>query len=157
MINADEFTVADKYSIPTGEIRSVKGTPMDLTELIPISKGIKSDFEQIVFAKGYDHNWVLKVGGKVPEKIAEVVDTKSGRIMEVLTTMPGVQLYTGNFLDGSEIGKGGIPYNENGGLCLETQYFPNSLKHKHFPSPLFKAGQEYKHTTSYRFSNLQEE
>lgn len=154
MINADEFTVADKYLIPTGEIRSVKGTPMDLTKLTPISAGIKSDYDQIVFANGYDHNWVLKVSGKAPEKIAEVVDNKSGRSMEVFTNKPGVQLYTGNFLDGSEIGKGGVPYNKNSGLCLETQFFPNSLNHKHFPSPLFKAGQEYKYTTTYKFSTI---
>jgi aldose 1-epimerase len=152
MINADKFTPADKYSLPTGEIRAVKGTPMDLTELNTISDGINSDYEQIAFAKGYDHNWVLNVSGKSLEKAAEVYDEKSGRIMEVFTTKPGIQLYTGNFLDGSDIGKGGVVYKKNNGLCLETQFFPNSLKHKHFPSPLFKAGQEYNHTTTYKFS-----
>ncbi|HEY5586176.1 MAG TPA: aldose epimerase family protein [Ruminiclostridium sp.] len=152
MINSDKFTVADKFSLPTGEIRTVKGTPMDFTELTTISDGIDSDYEQITFANGYDHNWILNVSGKSPEKAAEVYDEKSGRIMEVFTTMPGVQLYTGNFLDGTDIGKGGVVYKKNNGLCLETQFFPNSLRHKHFPSPLFKAGQEYNHTTIYKFS-----
>lgn len=152
MINADKFTVADKYLLPTGEISSVKGTPMDLTQLTELSKGLGSDYEQIAFANGYDHNWILNVSGKSPEKAAEVYDDKSGRVMEVFTTKPGIQLYTGNFLNGSDIGKGGVVYRKNNGLCLETQFFPNSLKHKHFPSPLFKAGQEYNHTTIYKFS-----
>jgi aldose 1-epimerase len=151
MINADKFTVSDKESIPTGEIRNVKGTPMDLTKLTTIGDGIDSDYEQIVFAGGYDHNWVLNVSGKSPEKSAEVYDPRSGRIMEVYTTEPGVQLYTGNYLGSTEKGKGGAVYKKRAGLCLETQYFPNSLKHKNFPSPVLKAGQEYKHTTIYRF------
>jgi aldose 1-epimerase len=153
MINSDSFTVADKQSLPTGEIASVKGTPMDFTELTPVDKGIFSDYEQIVFANGYDHNWILKVSGKEPEKAAEVVDDASGRIMEVYTTKPGVQFYTGNFLDGTHIGKGGVHYKQRSGLCLETQYYPNSLKHKHFPSPILRVGEEYKHTTIYKFLN----
>jgi aldose 1-epimerase len=152
-INADKFTVADKESLPTGEIASVKGTPMDFTELTPVEKGIFSDYEQIVFGNGYDHNWVLNVSGEKAEKAAEVVDDASGRIMEVYTTKPGVQFYTGNFLEGTEGGKGGVCYGKRAGLCLETQYFPNSLKHKHFPSPILRVGEEYKHTTIYKFLN----
>jgi aldose 1-epimerase len=152
MINADNFTPADKESLPTGEIREVKGTPMDFTALTTVGKNIDSDYDQIVFGGGYDHNWILNVSGKAPEKAAEVVDEKSGRVMEVYTTKPGVQFYTANFLDGTDVGKGGAVYNKRNGLCLETQYFPNSMKHKNFPSPILRAGEEYKHITIYKFS-----
>lgn len=152
MINADKFTVNDAFSIPTGEIREVKGTPMDFTELTEVGRNINSDYEQIKFGNGYDHNFVLNTWGKVSETAAEVYDDKSGRVMEVYTTKPGVQLYTGNFLDNSDIGKGGISYGKRSGLCLETQYFPNSTKHKHFQSPILKAGEKYDHTTIYKFS-----
>jgi aldose 1-epimerase len=151
MINADNFTVNDKNSIPTGEIRAVKGTPMDFTELKTIESGIFSEDEQLVFGNGYDHNWILNVSGKKPEKAAGVFDALSGRVMEVYTTKPGVQLYTGNYVDESEYCKDGARYHKNSGLCLETQYFPNALKHKHFPSPILKAGEQYKHTTIYKF------
>jgi aldose 1-epimerase len=153
MLNSDSFTVANNESIPTGEIKSVEGTPMDFKALTKIGTRINDDFDQLVFAGGYDHNWVLKVSGKAPEKAGEVYDPASGRIMEVYTTKPGVQFYAGNFLDGTKIGKGGTAYNKRAGLCLETQYYPNSIKHKHFPSPILKAGEEYKHVTIYRFSS----
>ena len=152
MINADQFTPINNEGIPTGEIRDVKGTPMDFTKLSPIGPGFDSDDEQIINGKGYDHNWVLKVSGKEPEKAAELYDPASGRVMEVFTTKPGIQFYSGNFLKGSGVGKGGAVYNKRSALCLETQYFPNAMKHKHFPSPILKAGQEYKHTTIYKFS-----
>lgn len=151
MINADRFTVNDKDSIPTGEIRDVKGSPMDFTKLRTIESGIFSEYEQIAFGNGYDHNWVLNVTGEKPEKAAEVLDVTSGRVMEVYTTKPGVQLYTGNYVDESEYCKDGARYVKNSGLCLETQYFPNALKHKHFPSPILKAGEQYNHTTIYKF------
>jgi aldose 1-epimerase len=151
MINADNFTVNDQYSIPTGEIRVVKGTPMDFTEPTMVGENINSDYEQIVFGKGYDHNWILNKSGEECEKAAEVYEINTGRVMEVYTTKPGIQLYTGNFLDGSQFGKGGVRYNQRNGLCLETQYFPNSIKHKHFPSPVLKAGEEYRHCTIYKF------
>ena len=151
MINSDRFTVNDEYSIPTGEIRAVKDTPIDFTELTEIGKNIDSDYEQIVLGKGYDHNWILNINGKDTEKAAEVFDQNSGRVMEVYTTKPGVQFYTGNFLDGSYIGKGGTRYERRSGLCLETQYFPNSINNKHFPSPILRAGEEYNHTTIYKF------
>lgn len=153
MINADAFTVVDKYSIPTGEIRAVKDTPMNFTSLTPIEKGIYSEYEQIVFGGGYDHNWVLNVSGTSPEKAAEVYDASSGRVMEVYTTKPGIQLYTGNMLEGPEIGKAAAIYKKRSGLCLETQYFPNALKHKHFPTPILKVGGQYKHITIYKFFN----
>lgn len=151
MINADKFTVNDKESLPTGEIRDVKGSPMDFTSLRTVESGIFSECEQIAFGHGYDHNWVLKVSGEKPEKAAEVFDPYSGRVMEVYTTKPGVQFYSGNYVDESECCKDGAQYGKNGGLCLETQYFPNALKHKNFPSPILRSGEEYKHTTVYKF------
>lgn len=150
-INADRFTVVDNECIPTGEIRDVKNTPMDFTELTPIGAGIDSVDEQIACGKGYDHNWVLNVSGKAPEKAAELYDPETGRLMEVFTTKPGVQFYSGNFLEGA-IGKEGAVYGKRSGLCLETQFFPNAMKHKHFPSPILRAGDEYRHTTTYKFS-----
>jgi len=152
MINADRFTLINDQCIPTGEIKEVKGTPMDFTSLTPIGPGLLSGYEQIDFGKGYDHNWVLNVSGKGPEKAAELYDPKSGRVMEVLTTKPRIQFYSGNFIKENEAGKDGARYNKRSGLCLETQYFPNALKHKHFPSPILRAGERYQHTTIYKFS-----
>ncbi|GKU24594.1 aldose epimerase family protein [Clostridium folliculivorans] len=151
MINADRFTVIDSQSIPTGELRDVKGTPMDFTKPFKLGERINDDYEQLIVAKGYDHNWCLNADGNLLEKSAEVIDDKTGRIMEVYTTMPGVQLYSGNYLDGSIIGKNKTVYNKRSALCLETQFYPNSMNVPSFPSPVFKEGQEYKHTTIYKF------
>lgn len=151
IINADKFTVINKNCIPTGEIREVKGTPMDFTVETPIGQGLSSRYEQIICGGGYDHNWILNVSGESPEKAGEAFDAISGRLMEVYTTKPGMQLYSGNFLDGTEIGKGGAVYNKRNAFCLETQYYPNALKYKHFPSPILKVGEQYKHTTIYKF------
>lgn len=151
-INADRYTLINDEGIPTGEISDVKGTPFDFTSLTTVGLNIHSSHEQIISGKGYDHNWILKVSGNTPEKAAELYEPESGRFMEVFTTKPGVQFYSGNFLNGSEIGKGGVKYDKWAGLCLETQYFPNALKHKNFPSPVLKTGEEYKHTTIYKFS-----
>lgn len=150
-INADRFTVINNEGIPTGEIRDVKDTPMDFSILTPVGARINSPDEQIVWGKGYDHNWILNASGKASEKAAEVFDPKTGRLMEVFTTKPGVQFYSGNFITETP-GKIGAVYKKRSGLCLETQYFPNAMKHKHFPSPILKAGEEYKHTTIYKFS-----
>lgn len=151
MINADRFTVIDSNSIPTGELRDVKGTPMDFTKPAKLSEGIHEDYEQLIVAKGYDHNWCLNANGNLIEKSAEVIEENTGRVMEVYTTMPGVQLYSGNYLDGSIIGKNKTVYNKRNALCLETQFYPNSMNVPSFPSPVFRAGQEYKHTTIYKF------
>lgn len=153
-INGDKFTAINNEGVPTGEIRSVEGTLLDLTQGKIIEEGIFSDYEQIVVGHGYDHNWVLNVSGKTPEKAAEAYDEVSGRLMEVYTTKPGIQLYTGNFLDEHENCKDGASYNKHSGLALETQFFPNAMKHEHFPSPILKAGEEYKHTTIYKFSTM---
>lgn len=151
-INADKFTVINDECIPNGEIREVTGTVMDFRTAKTIEAGLASDDEQIKFGGGYDHNFVLNVSGKAPEKAAEVYEETSGRVMEVFTTKPGVQLYTGNFIDGTEIGKGGLAYQKRTGLCLETQFFPNAMVHKHFPSPVLKKGEKYNYTTIYKFS-----
>lgn len=152
MINGDSFTVIDDQCIPTGEIRKVYGTPMDFTTLKPIGWDFTSDDEQLECGKGYDHNWVLNAKGRTPEKAAELYEPGSGRIMEVYTTMPGMQFYSGNFLGSSLTGKENAEYGNRDGLCLETQYFPNSMRHPEFPSPVLKAGRKYKHTTIYKFS-----
>jgi aldose 1-epimerase len=152
-INSDKITVIDNEGIPTGDFRTVKGTPFDFTRLTPIGRGISANDEQIACGNGYDHNWVLNTSGKLTEKAAEVFEPASGRFMEVFTTKPGIQFYSANFLDGSRIGKCNVSYKKRTGLCLETQFFPNAMKHKHFPSPVLKAGEEYKHTTIYKFSS----
>ena len=146
MIDAESFTLINEECIPNGEIKAVKGTPFDFTSLKAVGARIEMPDEQLKNGGGYDHNFILKVNGKTPEKFAELYEEKSGRLMEVYTTMPGVQLYTGNFLKGSRA------YNDRNGICLETQYFPNSMKHTHFPSPILKAKEQYKHTTIYKFS-----
>ena len=127
-------------------------TPMDFTTLTSIKEGLFSDDEQIKCGNGYDHNWVLNVSGVSLEKGGELFEPNSGRLMEFYTTKPGVQFYSGNSFEGCDRGKGGIVYGKWSGLCLETQYFPNSLKHKHFPSAILRAGEEYRHTTIYKFS-----
>ena len=148
MINANKFTVNDKNSLPTGKIEGVFNTPMDLTKLIPIQNGINSNYEQIKIAHGYDHNWILN---KDKEKAAEAFDASSGRVLDVYTTEPGIQFYTGNYIYESKNCKYEANYSKYSGLCFETQYFPNSLKHKHFPSPILRAGDEYKNSTIFKF------
>ena len=154
MINADKFTVNDKYSIPTGEIKEVSGTPMDFRTLTPIGKNIDSDYEQVVFGKGFDHNWVLNTNGSDSIKAAQAIAEDTGIVMDVYTTTPGVQFYSGNFIDGAETGKENTVYQMRNGFCLETQFFPNSINCSNFASPILKAGEEYKHKTVYKFSTI---
>jgi aldose 1-epimerase len=154
MINADKFTANDQYSIPTGDIVNVENTPMDFRALTPIGKNINSDYEQIAFGNGYDHNWVLNTSGSVDIKAAQAVDENTGIVMDVYTTTPGVQFYSANFLDGSDIGKNNAVYNIRNAFCLETQYFPNSINCSNFKSPILKANEIYKHKTVYKFSTL---
>ncbi len=153
-LNADTFTVINSECIPTGEIRDVKGTPLDFTRPIVIGEGFKDEevCEQMKNGRGYDHNYIVnKNNSKGLQKAAEAFDPKSGRCMEVFTDKPGIQFYSGNFLDGSITGKGGAVYHRRNGFCLETQYFPNSVKHKHFSSPILRAGDTYHYTTVYKF------
>jgi aldose 1-epimerase len=150
---ASRFTPVDSGLIPTGELRSVKGTPFDFTKSTVIGERINADDEQMKLGKGYDHNFVLdQPDSKKPVVAAEVYEPVSGRVMEVLTTEPGIQFYTGNFLNGSDKGKGGVAYEQRTGFCLETQHFPDSPNKPEFPSTELKPGQEYKTTTIYKFS-----
>ena len=152
MINADRFTPINAKLIPTGELRPVKGTPFDFTQPTAIGARINEDNEQLKLAHGYDHNFVLNSGGGSVATAARVHDPKTGRIMEVETTEPGIQFYTGNFLDGSIHGKGGAVYNFRDAFCLETQHFPNSPNEPKFPTVVLKPGATYDTTTVYRFT-----
>lgn len=152
MLNADKFTPVDKGLIPTGELRSVRGTPMDFTKPTPIGARIEQQDEQINFGGGYDHNWVLNKSGNSPTLAARVYEPTTGRVMEVYTTEPGIQFYSGNFLDGSITGKGGKVYQKRYGFCLEAQHFPDSPNKPNFPSTVLSPGQKYTQTTIYKFS-----
>jgi aldose 1-epimerase len=152
MIDADRFTPVDAGLIPTGELRPVEGTPFDFRKPTAIGARIEAKDEQISLGKGYDHNFVLNGGGGAPRLAARVVEPKSGRVLEVLTTEPGLQFYTGNFLDGSVTGKGGKVYKHRYGFCLETQHFPDSPNQPKFPSTVLKGGGRYQTTTLFRFS-----
>lgn len=146
-LDADCFTPADAASIPTGEIRSVEGTPMDFRVKKEIGRDIGADYEPLIFGRGYDHNWCLNNGGK----FAKVAECEAGGItMEVLTDLPGVQVYTGNFLI-EEPGKNGAVYYHRQGICFETQYYPDGVNHANFPSPICPAGKTWCSTTEYRF------
>jgi len=151
MINASRFTPVDSGLIPTGELRSVKGTPMDFTQSAVIGTRIDQHDEQLTLGRGYDHNWVLNKTGSLA-LAAKVYEPVSGRVMEVSTTEPGMQFYSGNFLDGSITGKGGQVYKQRYGFCLETQHFPDSPNRPGFPSTVLKPGQSYKTTTIYKFT-----
>lgn len=151
-IFADRFTPVDSGLIPTGELRPVEGTPFDFRTPHLIGERIDADEEQIKLGGGYDHNFVLNSGGGSLAPAAVVVEPGSGRKMEVLTTQPGVQFYTGNFLDGSVKGKGGIAYRKRYSLCLETQHFPDSPNKPTFPSVVLEPGAKFESTTVYRFS-----
>lgn len=148
-IDADAFTEADAQSIPTGVITAVEGTPMDFREYRRIGQDIDADYEQLKFGHGYDHNWVLNNEGNMAV-VAKLRSEKSGITMEVSTDLPGMQLYTGNFLNG-EKGKNGKCYTRRSAACFETQYFPDAVNRSEFISPVYKAGQAYKTTTGYKF------
>ncbi len=151
MIQADKFTPVDAGLIPTGELRSVAGTPFDFRKPTAIGARIEQEDEQLKLGKGYDHNFVLNRKGKGMELAARVVEPTTGRVLEVLTDEPGVQFYTGNFLDGTVRGKGGKAYGRRSAFCLETQHFPDSPNHPKFPSTELKPGEKYQTTTIYRF------
>ncbi|HMG32686.1 MAG TPA: aldose epimerase family protein [Blastocatellia bacterium] len=152
MINADRFTPVDQNLIPTGELRGVKGTPMDFTKPTVIGQRIDDKYEQLTLGRGYDHNWVLNSTGGKLGLAAVAYEPASGRVLEVYTVEPGMQFYSGNFLDGSITGKGNQVYKKRFGFCLETQHFPDSPNKPSFPSTVLKPGQKYRSTTIYKFS-----
>ncbi len=152
MINADRFCPVDRSLIPTGEFRAVKGTPLDFTQPMTIGDRIGLDDEQLALAKGYDHNWVLNKDADGPCLAARASERKSGRTLEVYTTQPGIQFYSGNFMENNITGKAGHVYHHRGGFCLETQHFPDSPNRPDFPSTILDPGSTYEHTTIYRFS-----
>ncbi len=152
MINADQFVPVDSTLIPTGELQPVEGTPFDFREPTPVGERIEDEHEQIQFGGGYDHCWVINQEGNGLTLAATVFDPNSGRFMEVLTTEPGVQFYTGNFLNGSLTGKFGVAYEKRYGLCLETEHFPDSPNQENFPTVVLNPGETYQTTTVYKFS-----
>ena len=153
MINAGQYTPVDSTLIPTGEIATVSGTPMDFQQATEIGSRVEADFEQLKFGKGYDHNYVLSRGEGTDSLMlaASVLEPQSGRYMEVYTTEPGIQFYGGNFLDGSITGKGGKSYDFRTAFCLETQHFPDSPNQENFPSVVLNPGETYTHTCIYKF------
>ena len=151
-IDAARFTPVDSGLIPTGELRNVVGTPMDFTMPTAVGARINDPYEQLQKGGGYDHNWVLNKPAGSMGLAARVYEKTSGRVMEVLTTEPGIQFYSGNFLNGTHVGKGGLKYQLRFGLCLETQHFPDSPNKPEFPTTLLEPGKTYMSTTIYRFS-----
>lgn len=152
-IKADKFLPVNETLIPTGELKSVSGTVFDFNKSTKIGTGINNlKDQQIVYGKGYDHCWVFSDTSKTLKSVAKVYEPASGRLMEVLTTEPAIQFYSGNFLDGTIKGKGGIVYKHRSGLCLETQHYPDSPNQSGFPSTVLKPGERYNTVTVYKFS-----
>ncbi|PCF95886.1 aldose epimerase family protein [Vreelandella nigrificans] len=159
MINAPEFTPVNDTLIPTGEIRSVKDTPFDFTQATPIGERIEQDNEQLTFGGGYDHNFVLARGDAAADALvvaAKVWEPQSGRMVEITTTEPAIQFYSGNFLNGDLTGKQGQAYGHRSGFALETQHYPDSPNQEAFPSTILAPGDTYRSRTVYRFSAQQD-
>ncbi|MGA9474931.1 MAG: aldose epimerase family protein, partial [Terriglobales bacterium] len=151
-LHASRFTPVDAGLIPTGELKSVESTPFDFRKAAAVGSRINTDDAQLHLGRGYDHNWVLDSGGGKLAEAAELYDPSSGRLLKVLTDQPGIQFYSGNFLDGTIKGKSGKPDVLHAALCLETQHFPDSPNHPDFPSTELKPGQHYRTVTVYSFS-----
>jgi len=153
VVNADRYTPTGPDQIPTGEIAPVEGTPLDFRQMIPIGARLHSAFQQIVYARGYDHNFVLnKPTGGVMTFAARAYDPRSGRLIDCFTSEPGVQVYTSNGMNGSIVGSSGTTYRQTEGFTLETQHFPDSPNKPNFPSTELKPGQEFRSTTIFRFA-----
>lgn len=152
MLNADHFTPVNETLIPTGEISSVKGTPLDFTQPTAIGARINDHYEQLVLGHGYDHNFVINRKAPGLAFAARVYEPTSGRVLEVYTSQPGVQFYTGNFLNGTITGKHGHVYMQRSAFCLETQHYPDSPNQPSFPSTILRPGEIYQSTTAYKFS-----
>ena len=149
VIDADEFTPVNPVLIPTGEVAAVAGTPLDLRRETTIGARLRDPHPQLLAARGYDHNYVLRGTGL--RRAARLADPATGRVLEVLTDQPGLQLYSGNFLDGSHVGTGRRAYRQGDGLALETQHFPNSPNHPAFPSTVLRPGQLFATSTTWQF------
>ena len=155
-LNADQTTTVDEWLIPTGGFAKVAGTPFDFNTPKPIGRDIDTEGdEQLKFGRGYDHNWVLKTGGDLKEKAASLICPASGIGIDVYTTEPGIQVYTGNFLDGTVTGKGGTVYQHRTAVCLETQHYPDSPNKPDFPSTVLRPGETFESTTVYKFNVVQ--
>lgn len=152
MINADNYTPIDSTFITTGEIAKVEGTPMDFRKPTPIGLHIKDNYQQLKNGNGYDHNWVLNTKGDIKQICASLKSIKTGIILNVYTTEPGVQFYAGNFLDGTVKGKKGVAYPQRASVVLETQKYPDSPNKKQWPSPILRPGQKYTSHTIFKFS-----
>jgi aldose 1-epimerase len=152
MIPADKFTPVDSTLIPTGELRPVEGTPFDFRKPTPIGARINQDDEQLKFGKGYDHNWIINKPLGQYGLMARVTEPTTGRVMEVYSDEPGLQFYSGNFLDGTLKGKGGWVYQFRNGFCMEPQHYPDSPNKPEFPSVVLKPGQTFRNTIVYKFS-----
>ncbi|WP_433185729.1 aldose epimerase family protein [Actinoallomurus sp. CA-150999] len=150
MLNASRYTPVDSTLIPTGKLDPVAGTPMDFTKPTPIGARIRNNFQQLAYGQGYDHNWVL--GGSGFRLAAEVSEPTSGRVLKLYTDQPGIQFYSGNFLDGTLYGTSGRQYRQGDGFALETQHFPDSPNHANFPSAVLRPGQTYRTATVWSFS-----
>ena len=152
-INADRYTPVDATLIPTGALDPVAGTPFDFRGFTAIGARIRGNHQQLVYGRGYDHNFVLNARrGPGLNTAAQLVDPESGRMLTVLTEEPGLQFYSGNFLDGTLYGTSGHQYRQGDGLCLETQHFPDAPNKPNFPSTTLRPGQTYQTTTVYAFS-----
>lgn len=149
---ADSYTELGSNGVPDGKISPVAGTPFDFREFTPVGKAIDTDHPQIIQGNGYDHNFVLNDSSRNLHPAAELYSHRSGVLLKTYTTMPGIQLYTANYLSGALTGREGIAYPRRSAVCLETQYFPNAMRHLHFPSVVLKAGERYDHVTAYQFS-----
>jgi aldose 1-epimerase len=149
---ASHYTPVDPALIPTGEIAGVSGTPLDFRRSTAIGARIRNGHEQLVIGRGHDHNWVLDRKGSGLELAAKIVEPRSGRVLEVITDQPGIQFYSGNFLDGTLGGTSGRMYRQGDGFALETQHYPDSPNHPHFPSTVLRPGETYKTTTIYKVS-----
>jgi aldose 1-epimerase len=151
-LHADFFTATDKALIPTGELAAVRGTALDFTQPHAIGERIDANFEPLNFAGGYDHSFVLHGRAGDLRLAARVTEPTTGRVIEAVTDQPAIQLYTGNFLDGTVKGKGGRPVDKRGAFCLETQHYPDSPNQPHFPSTILSPGETYASVTVYRVS-----
>jgi len=154
ILKATKFTPVDTTLIPTGEMADVHSTPFDFLKSVAIGARIEQNNEQLKFGKGYDHNWILDrtTSSDSLADAAQAYEPQSGRMLTISTTEPGIQFYSGNFLDGTIQGKGGKVYQHRSAFCLETQHFPDSPNHPNFPSTILKTGQNYRSTTIYQFS-----